>query len=231
MADFKYTYAGHMGADVEPINGLEFSASHTSAVSEDNCEDETFYNLELHLSLPATFSTGKYYCLKTAYQGETVFGWFRPTDFNSGGITFSYMIFEPNSGPDLGNTTIIPGSPLFLSSGEGQTLLINKCFDLTGGQSAACNSSAAEFRYVDDGDLSFEPKNGTGFTLYGGVQPTKAACESEIFASGNLDLATFFGSRYYCYKTVAGSDTAYGWLQVANFDDQGMTFNYTTYAP
>jgi hypothetical protein len=90
-ADFKYTYSGGQ-ASLEFLNGLELSGSWGSSPSKVECESETYYSQDLQL--PET-ATGRYYCFRTDYNGDTVYGWIQPTSYDSGGITFSFVAFEP----------------------------------------------------------------------------------------------------------------------------------------
>ena len=90
-ADFKYVYTGGQGS-LEFLNGLELSGSRGSSPSKAECEAETYYSQDLQLPAAAT---GRYYCFRTEYNGDTVYGWMQPTSFNSGGITFNFVAFEP----------------------------------------------------------------------------------------------------------------------------------------
>jgi hypothetical protein len=234
-ADFRYNYAQGQGANIVPLNGLEFSGSLADRPNEDTCKSQNYYGLTLQLALPATSSTGKYYCLHMDVDGDTAYGWLKPTDFNGGGITFDYVIYEPNSGPVLTPVDIIPDLGMFmLATGDQETMLDEECYDLTAGGMVSCGNSSASFRYNHNSYYGgiLEPKLSLDFSNTMTSKPDKAACQSEAYPHESpVVFTTNPPGIYACFKTQYGGDTVYGWIHPTYFNNTGLTFDFVTYNP
>jgi hypothetical protein len=120
--------------------------------------------------------------------------------------------------------------------GDGETILVNQCFDLVGGETASCSDTAADIKFT------FAPGQG-GYILplhelelTAGLQsePSKATCQAGSFHPLPLEMllpASNSTGKYYCFHTERGSDIYYGWLQPVGFNSGGLTFNFVTYEP
>ena len=228
-ADIKYTYSSVIGGYLRGINGSLFSNSYESAPSESTCEGESFYGMPVLLG-----SGGKYLCIETEYNGDTVYGWVNPTSHNSGGLTFNYLLWEPDT--TLQVEEAMPLADLFtLTSGEQETLLIDKCYDFVGGNKSACNGSDADIKYIKSGsDYMIETLNNTELAFaiyYDNDAPSKADCEAyDTYLSGYHYLNQQ-PDHYACFRMDYGGDTVYGWFRVTAFNSGGMTFDYQVWNP
>jgi hypothetical protein len=228
-ADIRYTYSVILGGYLHATNGTLFSDLYESAPGESTCEAEAYSGTPIHLT-----SLGNYACLQTEYDGDTVYGWIKPTSNNSGGLTFSYLLWEPDTTMQLGEA--IPAAYLLFSLeyGTGQTLLIDKCFDLVGGEKAACNGTAADIKYIDSsGQKSVQTLGDTAIGI--GVSseedpPTKTECQAKDYMEGYVYLPSA-ENCYVCVRTDYGSETVYGWYKVTSFNSGGMTFDYLIWEP
>jgi hypothetical protein len=230
LADIKYTYSSIIGGYLRGVNGSLFSNGYASVPSESECESESYYGMPLHL-----VSGEKYLCIQTEYNGDTVYGWVKPTSFNAGGLTFNYLLWEPDTTVQLGEA--IPAQQLLftLNYGTDQTLLINKCFDFIEGEKAVCNGSEADIKYeLSNSDNLIETMNDTELAFaiwYDDEAPNKSDCEAfEPYLSGYHYLNQQ-PDYYACFKTDVGSDMVYGWFRVTSFNNGGITFDYLVWEP
>lgn len=228
--DIKYTYSSVMGSYLRVVNGSLFSNSYASAPSESDCVSEAYYGMPVHLT-----SGNKYLCIQTEYNGDTVYGWVKPTSFNSGGLTFNYLLWEPDTTLQVGE--VIPATQLLftLSHGTDQTLLVDKCFDFIEGEKAACNGSESDIKYLVSGSYNMiQSINASelAFTIWSDDDaPSKSDCEtSEPYLSGYHYL-NHEPDYYTCFKTDYGSDTVYGWFRVTSYNNGGATFDYLVWEP
>jgi hypothetical protein len=228
-ADIKYTYSSVIGGYLRGVNGSLFSNSHESAPSESTCEAESFYGMPVLLG-----SGGKYLCIETEYDGDTVYGWVNPTSYNSGGLTFNYLLWEPDTTLQVGEA--MPLTDLFtVASGEQKTLLIDKCYDFVDGNKSACNGSDVDIKYTKSGsDYMIETLNNTELAFaiyYDNNAPSKADCEAyDTYLSGYHYLNQQ-PDHYSCFRMDVGGDTVYGWFRVTSFNSGGMTFDYQVWKP
>jgi hypothetical protein len=228
--DIKYTYSSVIGSYLRAVNGSLFSNSYESVPSESECESEAYYGMPIHLS-----SGGKYLCIQTEYDGDTVYGWVKPTSFNAGGLTFNYLLWEPDTTLQVGEA--IPATQwLFtLNHGTDQTLLVDKCFDFIEGQKAACNSSESDIKYLVSGsDNMIETIHASELAFaiwYDDDAPSKSDCEAfEPYVSG-YHYVNHQPDYYACFMTDYGSDMVYGWFQVTSYNNGGITFDYLVWEP
>jgi hypothetical protein len=234
-ADFKYTYASGQGGNLLPWNALEFSGSRTDMPSRADCEGEAYYPLTLSLALPAESTTGKYYCFQTTYDGDTIYGWIQPTDFNGGGITFNYAAYEPSPMFAPGNATQSLNLWLFtLLHGSDETMLDDQCYDLTLGQVVSCGDPDASFRYnysVVYGGI-MESKLALAFSDTQTTVPSKMSCAAATYyEEAPVTFTTHPPGVYACFRTTYNGDTVYGWVHPTAFNEDGLTFDFATYEP
>jgi hypothetical protein len=234
-ADFKYTYASQQGGNLLPWNEFEFSGERESLPSQEDCQDAPYYGLSLQLALPAESSAGKFYCFHTEYDGDAVYGMIQPTDFNTGGLTFNYITFEPESEFPIMKATAIPNLNLFvILQMEGVTLLDEDCYDLTSGQEVSCGSSDASFRYNYNGYYGgiLEAKPAIEFAAAVTSQPTKVSCSTSAYIyEAAVTLDSYATEVYVCFEAVYDGDTVYGWLHPTHYNANGMTFDFVLYEP
>jgi hypothetical protein len=229
-ADIKYTYSSGIGGYLRAVNGSLFSDSHDSAPSESTCESESYYGMPVHL-----VDGDKYLCIETEYDGDTVYGWVKPTSFNSGGLTFNYLLWEPDTTLQVGEAIPAPNTLFTLNSGTGQTLLIDKCFDFVEGEKSACNGSEADIKYIKSGsDYMIESMNDTELAFaiwYDSDAPNKSDCEGFGTYLSGYHYLNQQPDYYTCFRTDYGSDTVYGWFRVTSYNSGGMTFDYLVWKP
>jgi hypothetical protein len=227
--DIKYSYSTVMGGTFRSVNGTLNSDSYENAPSESDCESEAYYGMPVFLN-----EGNKYFCIETEVDGDTVYGWVKPTSFDSGGMTLNYLLWEPDTTLQVGEA--MPLTDLFtVSSGEQETLLIDKCFDFIDGNKSACNGSNADIKYIKSGsDYMIESLNDTELAFaiyYDSDAPSKTDCEAY---STYLDGYHYLNQQpdyYACFRTDYGSDTVYGWFRVTSFNSGGMTFDYQVWKP
>jgi len=229
-ADIKYTYSSVMGSYLRVVNGSLFSNSYESAPSESDCESENYYGMPVHL-----VDGDKYLCIETEFDGDTVYGWVKPTSFNSGGLTFNYLLWEPDTTLQVGEA--IPAAQLLftLNYGTGQTLLVDKCFDFIEGEKAACNGSESDIKYLVSGSYNMiQTIHGSelAFAVWSDDDaPSKSDCAAfEPYLSGYHYLHDE-PDNYACFKTPYGNDLVYGWFRVTSFNNGGITFDYLVWEP
>jgi hypothetical protein len=162
-----------------------------------------------------------------------VYGWVKPTNFDENGMTFNYSLWEPDNTLQVGEA--MPITDFFtLSSGEQETLLINKCYDFIEGEKSACNGSEADIKYIDSsGQKSVEAMGDTHVGI--GVSsdpdpPTKSECQAKDYMQGYLYLPAA-ENDYACVRLDYNGDTVYGWFRVTSFNNGGMTFDYQVWKP
>jgi len=227
--DIKYSYSSVMGSTLRSVNGTLNSNSYESAPSESNCESEAYYGMPIFLN-----DGNKYLCIETEFDGDTVYGWIKPTSFDAGGMTFNYLLWEPDTTLQVGEA--IPLIDIFtLSSGEQETLLINKCYDFVEGEKSACNGSDADIKYIKSGsDYMIESLNDAELAFaiwYDNEAPSKSDCEDyDTYLSG-YHFLNQQPDYYACFRTDDGGDTVYGWFRVTSFNSGGMTFDYQLWTP
>lgn len=229
-ADFRYNSIVFQGGFITPLNDTRFATSQSDVPDEDTCAAAAYYGL--HIDPP---QQDVYYCFETELDGETAYGWLLLTNVNNGGITFNYLVFEPDaSGILVAAAPELNLSLFILSSAEQETLLVNKCYDLVEGEKAACNGSAADIKYlIAGGQATIQALTGTMQGIGTWTEenaPTKADCQAKTYMSGYLYIYST-PDTYVCFQTEADGDTVYGWLRVTGYNNGGMTFDYTLWQP
>jgi hypothetical protein len=231
-ADFEYDYNVVLHSYIKAWNGTLFSDSLNQAPSEASCEQEDFYGMPLVISSEGP--TGNYICFETDIDGYPAYGWIQPESYNDGGMTFDFLIFEPQTGYAAHHTTPAVNLWLFtLNHGEQETLLVDKCFDLVSGEQVACNSSEADIKYrYSSGQASVEFLGDAlmGIGTWNGVQPTKSGCMEKDTMSGYRYLNDE-PEDYTCYQTVDDGEAVYGWFRATQYNSGGMTFDFQTWEP
>lgn len=135
---------------------------------------------------------------------------------------------NPTTQP-MPNPTAQP-DPEMLILGSGQTLLDGQCFDLISGQEVACSDSAADIRYQFALFGKIYGENNTN--LAGSNQddaPDKAECENQSYSPPIPH--TVLEEKFFCFEIAALLKSYYGWIRVERFDEDGITFDFTTFTP
>ncbi|MGD8813455.1 MAG: NBR1-Ig-like domain-containing protein [Anaerolineales bacterium] len=231
-ADFKFTFAAGQGGYILPLNELELAAGEITQPSKSICEACSLLTLPLEMLLPASDSAGNYYCFRTERGNDVYYGWLRPTDFNSGGLTFDFLTFDPTS-------SFVPGeahpaaldNPFVLVEADQVTLLTGQCFSLTSGQEVSCSSADASFSWAGDFGGRTSVMNGTIFSGYtSNTSLSLTDCQTEDFDLGG-DYYCTWGLYYTCFQTEYGNDIVYGWIRPTHCNANGFTFDFRTYEP
>jgi hypothetical protein len=122
-----------------------------------------------------------------------------------------------------------------LSSGEQQTLLIDKCYDFIDGNKASCAGSDADIKYFKSGsDYTIESLNTTELAFaiyYDNDAPSKVDCHGYSTYLSGYHYLNQQPDYYSCFRMDYGGDTVYGWFRVTAFNSGGMTFDYQVWKP
>ena len=231
-ADFKFTFAPNQGGYILPLHALELAAGVQSQPSKSTCEASSRFALPLEMLLPASNSTGKYYCFRTERGNDAYYGWLQPIDFNSGGLTFNFVTFDPTSAFSPGEAEPAAIDNLFvLVEGDQVTLLTDHCFSLTSGEEVPCNSADASFSWSSDFSGKTSVLNGTIVSGYTENEALSLGeCQSEDYTLGG-DYYCIWGLYYSCFQAEYGNQTVYGWIRPTHCNANGMTFDFRTYQP
>lgn len=140
---------------------------------------------------------------------------------------------EEDDDPLILELVPLPIFPLFVSSGTGQSLMVNGCFDLDAGGLVGCGDAAADFRYSTDIVMEgfppsmemvyrIQPRHGARFDHFGSETPTGSDCQAAGLSSAVFNVH----SGVYCYQTEAGK---YGYLKITGRDMMQVSFDWATY--
>ena len=135
--------------------------------------------------------------------------------------------------PILEFELLVPLLAMFSSSGTGQHLPDEGCFDLDAGTQVGCGSGDSDFRYQADLDmigwppmpevtLEIQPQHGASFGIYGPGAPASEDCQSAGLSTAHADI----DSIYYCYMT---SDGKYGNFYPIDASMAHIEFNWGTW--
>ncbi len=94
-ADFRFTFTMGQGGNILPLHEMNMAQGLQSAPSRSDCEAENYFKLPLIMNLPAAQTTGRHYCFYTERNSIRYYGWLQPTDFDSEGLTFSFLTYSP----------------------------------------------------------------------------------------------------------------------------------------
>ena len=234
-ADFKYTYSSVSGANILPRHDLRFGESRTTMPSLEMCLAAEMYDLNLQLPLPAESSTGRFYCFETEYNGDRVYGWFQPTSFNNGGLTFNYLTFQ--AADDILTHEADPAlniSSFYSVHETWRTILDGECFDISAGEVVSCWGGGPDFRYnfVETYGGIVESRPAASYSAAVTTRPTASTCQQSTFLE---EVAVTFDSNppgiYVCFQTEMDGENVYGWLHPTRFNEGGMTFDYVIFTP
>jgi hypothetical protein len=184
------------------------------------------------MDLPAEQSTGSYYCFYTERGLSRYHGWLQPVSFNSGGVTFNFVTFEPTSTLSPGEIQPLEIGNLFVMVEADQvTLLTGGCFSLTSGEEISCSSAEASFSWSSDFSGYTDVMNGTIFSGYTEDEPlSRGECQSEDYSLGG-DYYCIWGLYYTCFQAQYGNQTVYGWIRPTHCNANGVTFDFQTFEP
>jgi hypothetical protein len=144
------------------------------------------------------------------------------------------VLEEDDDDPIILELAPIQMFPLFVSSGTGQSLMADACFDLDAGSMVGCGSGNADFRYRTDIVMSggfpptmemvFQilPREDARFDYFGMDVPTGAECQAAGLSGSIFEAHT----GIYCYETDAGN---YGYLKITGRDMTHISFDWGTY--
>lgn len=230
-ADFRYNYAVGQGGTLTGLNGTRFSSTFGSVPSEEDLAAASFYSDPA--PLPESGPTGRYYGFTTEVDGDTAYGWMLPTAYNQGGLTFTYLVFEPDSVPAITEAEPELNLNMFvLVSEEQETVLVDRCYDLEDGTKASCSDSEADIMYTFHGGTgTLEFLNGAEQNIGDYAdQPDKATCQADAYMTG-FNYIHETPADYNCFTTTVDGDFVYGWYRVTAYNSGGMTFDYTIWTP
>ena len=108
---------------------------------------------------------------------------------------------------------------------NGVTMLDGECYDFNHGHTIDCNDSKADFRYSNSlmmGAKLFKA-NDNEFAEGQDQEPDKSSCETANFAP---IPQTIYEGKYKCFKITSLASTAYGWIYIDSFDEEGLTFDF-----
>ena len=107
---------------------------------------------------------------------------------------------------------------------NGVTMLDGECYDFNHGHVIDCNDSKADFRYSYSmiGAKLFKA-NDNEFAEGQDLEPNKSDCEVANYAP---IPQTIYEGKYKCFKITTIASTAYGWIYIDRFDEDGLTFNF-----
>jgi hypothetical protein len=232
-ADFRFTFAPGQGGNILPIHGFQLGEGLQGKPSQSDCESTSFLTLPLTMNLPASQSTGRYYCFRAERKSNTIhYGWLQPVDFNANGLTFNFVTFEATT--ETAQAEIEPHLDLslfILSQGEQQTMELNRCFDFVQGQVASCRGLTPDVKFTQPAHYGLQGMNDTMLGYPVEDQPTRADCQSQGSMQTSQPLMTGSEGAYYCFSTNYDGGTTYGWIRPTSFDASGITFDWTTYRP
>ena len=114
---------------------------------------------------------------------------------------------------------------------EGVTLLDDHCFDLTIGIEVDCNDIKAHIRYSH---ATYGPYAGNNMT--GGQnsdlsenqndEPSKSDCKNVSYYPLPHPVES---GKYFCFNIESVTSTVYGWIRIESYNDNGVTFDFTTF--
>ena len=107
---------------------------------------------------------------------------------------------------------------------NGVTLLDGECYDFNHGHIIDCNDSKADFRYSYSlmGAKLFKA-NYNEFAEGQDQEPDMSSCENANYAP---IPQTIYEDKYKCFKIITIASTAYGWIYIDRFDEDGLTFDF-----
>lgn len=91
VPDVKFTQPAHYA--LEGLNNTMLGYPDDSgAPSKADCQGQT--NLQITQTLLSGME-GAYFCFSAEYEGDTIYGWIRPTAFDTSGLTFDWKTYQP----------------------------------------------------------------------------------------------------------------------------------------
>lgn len=91
VPDFKFTQPAHYA--LEGLNNTVFGYPDDSgAPTKADCQSQT--NMQITQTLLSGME-GAYFCFSAEYDGDTIYGWIRPTAFEASGLTFDWKTYQP----------------------------------------------------------------------------------------------------------------------------------------
>ena len=89
-ADWKFRETDNL--QVWALNGAEWGIGYSEEQpSKSTCQAKDYLSGATYLH--AQYAT-KYFCIRMDYNGGTIYGWIRPTSFNTGGVTFDWTTYR-----------------------------------------------------------------------------------------------------------------------------------------
>ncbi len=94
-ADIRFNFLMGQGGNILPLHLMNMGPGLQSAPNRSDCESSNYFKLPVMMSIPAENSTGWHYCFYTDRNSTRYYGWLQTVDFNSEGLTFSFVTYEP----------------------------------------------------------------------------------------------------------------------------------------
>ncbi len=139
----------------------------------------------------------------------------------------------PGGGGNQPNPTTEPPEAFtgdIAATGSDLTLLDGHCLDLNSGQEVACTDATADFQYQFSAlfGAKIQGQHNTTISNMLNGEPDKPACEGASFAT--MPISVLEG-KFYCFEIKALVQTVYSQIRVVRYDENGITFDFTTFIP
>jgi hypothetical protein len=94
-ADIRFNFLMGQGGNILPLHHMNIGQGMQSAPNRSDCESGNYFKLPVMMSLPAENSTGWHYCFYTERNSTRYYGRMETVDFNSEGLTISFVTYAP----------------------------------------------------------------------------------------------------------------------------------------
>jgi len=229
-ADFRFNFTTGQGGELAGLNGTRFSSTFNEIPGEDELQAAAYYSDPA--PLPESGPTGRYFGLTTEIAGKNAYGWLLPTSYNAGGLTFSYLVYEPDTVTPVQTIPELNLSLFILISEEQETMMADRCYDFEAGTKASCSGSDADIKYTfSSGTGTLQFLNGSEQSIGDDeTEPDKATCQADSYMGG-YNFIHEAPADYNCFTTIVDGDQVYGWYRVTAYNSSGMTFDYLLWQP
>jgi hypothetical protein len=219
-ADFRYEYHIAMGGRLFKANDTEFGEGQETEPDKNDCINANY------APIPQTIYEGKYKPFKIETLASTTYGWIYIDHFDGNGLTFDYLMYDP----EPPSVTAVPLVSVE-SQGDQVSITEGQCFDVWNGQTKALclgtfngflfeevTKKNAQFAQISHHDIQFASAMGS--------EPSKSDCTGASYNTS--PIWPIQDKQYYCYK-FGSAPTIYGWLRPTSYNLNGLTFDYLTW--